>query len=797
MLSFEDIVEAPLGKLKAAADDWSEMAARLEKLADQALHGMKAKAYKANWEGVNAEVTKAFVGKTAKEFADAAAEAKGVKALLEEGYAAFKKAKDALVDIQDHAGPAAGIRVDGRGKVTARSPVSENSAARHDPDFTKFLQQEKENIQSWQKKIDLIVDDCNDADVAFKNSLEANVTDRRDFTAPKYTKLVQEEADRAVVLAAKGRNLTHAELQALNELLRENARSREFAKAFYEKLGPEKALAFFGQLVTDTHDYAKVDKERLADVQELQRNLGLNLATASRDSAFTAEWGPELRKMGTQQIPLSKYDTGGAPYGYQLLGGIMRYGNYDPKFLHPIAEHVAQLHQKDPGRFAGNKQVNGLLDDPFNPSGKNGSGYDPMVAMLEALGNSPDTAKKFFTDDPTAYNEDGTVNRGATADLGKQDGEAIDNYLDFFGNEKWESFPDINSTDPDALGPTLQYMPDALGHALEAATLGYPAGEPDARVQRDADNAAIMYEVMQKYGADAGLLKHQEGLADSMGVMGAGYIDDINWALDKGEAKSVFAPTAGVEGHFPFVVDLDREQGQERANDRQLLIDGGQGRADVRQFLSALGQHPDAYATLSTAEQAYTRSVLETHVGSDGIDSDAARTTVRVGAEMQGMLDQSRADQVEADHMKTHEDYEKAVAKRAGWVEFGAGVGIAAGAAFLPATAAAGAAAVLIPLATDTASGAAEQVVGQVVGDISDNSVDKSKEKAEQLTDEEWNRIFRAGESMAEAPMEGFLALHATEEDTKLREDLKQAMLIGYGAGNDREDQQGVNPETG
>ncbi|CAM5600776.1 hypothetical protein SCALM49S_06355 [Streptomyces californicus] len=48
MPSFDDIVEAPLGKLKAAADDWSEMAARLEKLADQALYGMKAKAYKAN-----------------------------------------------------------------------------------------------------------------------------------------------------------------------------------------------------------------------------------------------------------------------------------------------------------------------------------------------------------------------------------------------------------------------------------------------------------------------------------------------------------------------------------------------------------------------------------------------------------------------------------------------------------------------------------------------------------------------------------------------------------------------------
>ncbi|MET9701788.1 hypothetical protein [Streptomyces griseus] len=780
MLNYEDIVEAPLGKLKAAADDWSEMAANLDRLATQASDGMKAKANKASWEGLNAGVTREFIGKTAKEFTDAAAEAKGVKTLLEEGYTAFKKAKDDLVSIRDHEGPAAGIRVDGRGKVTARSPISEDNTARHDPDFGRYLQQERENIASWQKRIDLIVDNCNDTDVTFKNSLEANVTDRKDFSAPKYTKFDQEEADRAAALAAKGRDLTHTELQSLNELLRDNGKSPEFAKAFYEKLGPEKSLAFFGQLSTDTHDYAKVDKTRLADVQELQRNLGLNLATASHDQAFSAEWGPELRKLGTQQIPLSKYDNSGGPYGYQLLGGIMRYGNYDAKFLNPIAEHVAQLHQQDPYRFAGNKQVNGFLENPYNPSGKNGAGYDPTTAMLEALGNSPDAAKKFFTDEPTAYNEDGTVNHGATADLGKKDDAAIDNYLDFFGNEKWESFPDSNSTDPDKLKPTLQHMPDALGHALEAATLGYPAGDPDASVKRDADNAAVMQQVMEKYGADAGLLKHQEGLADSMGVMGAGYIDDINWALDKGDSNSVFAPDKNIAGHIPFGAD------------------GEEGRSTVRQFLSALGQHPDAYATLSTAEQAYTRSVLETHVSPDGtIDADAARTTVRVGAEMQGMLDQSRADQVQAENMKTHEDYEKAVAERAGWVEFGAGVGIAAGVAFLPATAAVGAAAVLIPLATDTAGGLAEQVVGQVVGDVSDNSVDKSKEKAEQLTDEEWDRIYRSGESMAEAPMENFLALHATAEDTKLREDLKQAMLLGYGVGNDRENQQGVNPETG
>ncbi|MEU4260349.1 hypothetical protein ACYCCF_10890 [Streptomyces argenteolus] len=782
MLEYEDIVDAPVAKLKTAADDWADMVTKLDRLADDANDGMKVKADKAEWEGVNAVVTKAFIGKTAKEFKDASAEAKGVKQILEEAHTAIKKAKDDLIGIRDDEGPAAGIHVDAKGKVTARHPVEDipPQQRRNDPDYPDLVRQQKENIQAWQKKIDLIVDNCNDTDVSFKNSLEANVTEGKDFSAPKYTKMDQEEAARAAALAAKGRDITHTELQALNELLHDNSKSPEFSKNFYEKLGPEKSLAFFGQLSTDTYQYGKADKERLKDVQELQKNLGLNLATASQDKAFTAEWGPELRKLGTERIPLAKHDYGG-PFGYQLLGGIMRYGNYDAKFLNPIAEHVAQLHQKDPYMFAENKVVNSPFKNPFNPSGVNGAGYDPATAMLEALGNSPDAAKHFFNDPPTAYNEDGTVNKGATADLGKNGDTPIGNYLDFFGNEKWESFPDVNSLDEDELKNSLNQMPDALGHALESATLGYPAGHPDASVVRDADNAAVMQQVMEKYGADAGLLKEQEAMSDSLGTMGAGYIDDINWALDKNDPNSPFAPGKGQEGHLDFADTEDRN-----------------GRSIARGFLSTLGQHPDAYATVSAAEQVYSRSVLEGQVGSDGkIDQGAARATVHVGAEVQGMLDQSRADQVEATNLKTHEDYEKAVAKRAGWIEFGAAAGVAAGVAFLPATAAVGTAAVLIPLATDTASGALEQGIGQMVGDISDNSVDEHKEKVEELTREEKTKVYSSGESLAESPMEEFMRQNGIASDSEFGQDLKESMRVGYSTGNDRENQQGNDPETG
>ncbi|CAL9612240.1 hypothetical protein [Streptomyces sp. enrichment culture] len=782
MLKYEDIIDAPLGKLKTAVDDWSEMAGKLDTLATDATDGMKAKADKAAWEGVNAGVTKAFIHKTVKEFTDAVAEAKGVHRVLQEGYAAIKKAKDDLVNIRDHEGPEAGIRVDGKGKVTAKKPLSEIPEAQRDPDYSKLVQEEKKNIESWQKKIDLIVDNCNDTDVSLNNTLAANATGRKDFGAPKYTKLDQEEAARAAGLAAQGRDISHEDLVKLNELLKDNSASVEFSKYFYEKLGPEKSLAFFGQLATDTYDYSKVDPERLKDVQELQKNLGLNLATASHDKAFTDKWGPELRKLGTEHIPLSKYDSG-RPFGYQLLGGIMRYGNYDAKFLNPIAEHVAQLHATKPDLFAETKMVNGWIKNPYNPSGVNGAGYEPTTAMLEALGNSPEAAKKFFTDPPTAYNEDGTVHHGATADLGKdKDGEAFDNYLDFFTNEEWESFGDVNSTDLKEGKASLDYMPDALGHALESATLGYPAGHPDADVVRDEDNVAVMQQVMEKYAGEPGLLKERhEAMADSLGVMGAGYIDDINWALDKNHPDSVFAPGKNLEGHLDFADTVD-----------------GNGRSVVRGFLSTLGQHPDAYATLSTAEQVYTRSALEETVGPDGkISEGAARATVLVGAEVQGMLDQSRADQVEATNLKTHEDYEKAVAKRAGWVEFGATAGIAAGVAFLPATAAVGTAAVLIPLATDTASGAAEQLIGQMVGDMSDNSVDEHKEKVEDLIGQEKKKIYSAGESMAEAPMQDFLDQHGVSKDDVFKQDLHESMLLGYGVGNDRENQQGNAPETG
>ncbi|MEU7512351.1 hypothetical protein AB0B13_10145 [Streptomyces sp. NPDC042898] len=779
MLTYDNVHHAPLDKMKAAADDWSAMKAKLDKLAADARTTMAAKAKDDYWRGVNAEVTKPFVDKTAKEFEDAAKAAEGIHKVLEDGYNAFKKAKDDLRTIAETDAPAKGFRVNADGTVSAREPLSsiKDQGLRHDPDFQDLVRKERSDIHVMEERIKAILEVCTEADVACSNALKANITgDKHNFSAPKYASLDAEEAQRAVDLAKKGREISHEELMRLNELLKDNSSSKEFSRNFYDGLGPKGSLEFFGQLSTDTYVGREADKERLADVQDLQKNLGLNLATATQGGdAWTDKWSADMRKLGTERIPLVKYDNNPA-FGYQLLGGIMRYGDYDKKFLVPIAEHVTQLHAKNPYLFGSSKDgLGGAPENRYNPSGVNGAGYDPMISMLEALGHSPEASKDFFSKEPlTSYKEDGSV--GGELDLGKdKDGNKIENYLDFFGNEKYDLFADVDGHDPDAVKKSADYMPDALGHALEAATLGHAWDDSTPELKRDETSGKIMTDVVTKYGGDAELLKKwQSPLADSLGNMGAGYIDDLNWALDKNTPDSPFMPTKDRAAHPEF--------------GRQAAVD----------FLSSLGQHPDAYATVSTAERLYTTSVLEGQVGPDGkIDEGRARGAVFTGATLQGVLDESRGAQVEAEGMKKHEEYEKAQAAKAGWVSLGATVGIAAGVAFLPATAAVGAAAVLVPLAVDTGSGVMEQLAGQVIGDWSDKSVEDHKDKTEGEIHENNKAMYTAGRYSAESPMERFLSEHRSQVSSDFRQDMIESVSNGYGLGNDHAKQTGNAPETG
>ncbi|MGW4049285.1 hypothetical protein ACWENA_00495 [Streptomyces sp. NPDC004779] len=764
------------------------MKRKLDELAQDAHLTMATQARAEDWRGLNAEVTKPFIDKTTQEFRDAAKAADGIRRILEDGYGTFKRAQGELKKITEVEAPAQGLVVKANGTVEARRPIAENTAARHDPAFEPALRKEEAEVAAMKRRIDAIVETCDDADVACANALRADITgDAHNFSAPKYTSLDAEEAARAAELARKGRDLTHAELERLNELLADNRKAGEFSRNFYDRLGAKGALEFFGELASDTGGQGSPerDKERLADVQALQKNLGLNLANATRgDEAWAKEWSAELRKLGTERVPLPSRPDGTGPYGYQLLGGLLRHGDYHPKFLVPIAEHVTQLHAKEPDLFKPDRMLLGPRSEgTYNPSGVNGHGYDPVIPVLEALGHSPEAAKQFFSAEPTAYERDGRV--GGTLDLGQdKDGKDVRGYLDYFADEKYASFAD-NSPGEEG-SKAKDYMPDALGHALEAATLGHAWDDASAGLNRDATTAEIMADVVEKYGGDPEFVKkHQSALADSLGNMGAGYIDDLSWALTDNDLRSANAP------------DIQGKSLKEAAEIAARHPEFGKG--DATKFLSLLGQHPDAYASMATADRLYTASMLEAQVGADGrIDEGRACDAAGTGAKVQGVLDESRAAQITAEGEKRHEDYEKAQEERGAWVQFGATAAIAAGVAFVPATAAAaGAAAILVPLAVDTGSGAMETLAGVVVGDWSEKSVEKHKDAMEDEVDEATGDVYLNGRYSAESPVRHFIDVRGEQVSTGFRNSLIGAVEGGYGTGSSYAREFGNGPETG
>ncbi|WP_306329673.1 DUF6571 family protein [Streptomyces venezuelae] len=725
MLTFDNVYQAPLDKMKTAADEWAAMKGKLDKLAEDARTTMAAKAKDEYWRGVNAEVTKPFVDKTAKEFDDAAKAADGIHKVLEDGYNAFKKAKDELKKIVDVDAPAKRFRVSSAGKVEAVEPISrtKDQGLRHDPDFQDLIRKENADIEAMQQRLDAIVETCDDADVSCSNALKANITgDRHNFSAPRYTSLDAEEAQRAVDLAKKGRDISHEELTRLNELLKDNSGSKEFSRTFYDGMGPKGALEFFGQLSTDTYDYAKVDKERLADVQELQKNLGLNLATATRGGdAWTDKWSADMRRLGTERIPLAPYDNNPA-YGYQLLGGIMRYGDYDKRFLVPIAEHVTQLHAKDPYLFADSKPMGGWLKNQYNPSGVNGSGFDPMVSMLEALGHSPEAAKEYFSKEPTSYNKDGSV--GGTVDLDPEKDGNQKGYLDYFQNKDYDFFPDVEGHNPDDWKKSAAYMPDALGHALEAATTGHGWDDPHPQLHRDEKSAEIMKQVIDSYGTNTELREQHKPLMDSLGRMGAAYIDDLNYSTynfgDSGDA-------------------LGRDKLFGVSSDGSSRTDFGEG-ASLR-FMNAVAGDENGYKTLSAAQQVFEAGGLKALEG----DKGSQLTFLHNATKVHGILDESRIDAISLEFKDQEEARNLEMEKQAEWRKSAVSGGVAAvvgvGSAVVLGPAAGLVAATAVPILMET--------VGSAI------STDYAADTLQYLKDNEYKNDDEADSAVVDARQEG------------------------------------------
>ncbi|MGW2182409.1 DUF6571 family protein [Streptomyces sp. NPDC001732] len=579
MLTFDDVVNAPVGKLKKAADDWSEMVAKLGRLADDARQGMKAKSDKARWQGANSDVTKPFIAKTAKEFEDAEAQAKGIKLLLADAHTSFRTAKDALVRIRDEEGPAAGIHVDAMGKVTPRYDLEGDIAARHDPGYAEALRKQNDAVASWQRRI---VEDCSDADDSLKRALAANVKDDHNFTAPKYKSLDAEQVDRAAELMKKvtgdgGTARNVAALRELEDLLDDNRNDPEFAPAFYRKLGAEGTLEAYARMSLDATSLGPAGQDRVNMVRNIQGDMGAMLGLATQTSTphhLGDAWTMQLMRAGRKQFDVPGVGFAQV-YGYQALGALLREGEYDKDFLLSVGRDMVAMDKKNPDVWSQNMPTGPKSLINLDEAG--GKGFNPLTGLMQAMSNNPGASTAFF-DEPLREdtNKDGIVTTDDAALKGKKAQDVIDYMLDKKPGSDWYDT---------AVGGEQNPGRTAMGNALEAAVTGRVPGDEDARpVSHGKTMSGLMEKVVAKIGAEPELVTGDGrlgGLSQNFGNMAAEYMPDLQATAENGanQIKPLGVPAEFKKDEMAF-------------------------------FLGAVGQDPQAYGAITNAQQAYTTALV-------------------------------------------------------------------------------------------------------------------------------------------------------------------------------------------
>ncbi|MET9884814.1 hypothetical protein ABZZ20_17105 [Streptomyces sp. NPDC006430] len=710
-------MNAPLDKLQTAIRDWGVMVKKLEELAEVARNGMKAKADKAEWSGVTAGVARPFVDKTAKEFEDAAKEAKGIHLVLTDGHATFKAAQDQIKKLVEEA-PAAGFTIDGSGRVTAipLADPKDQYAAQHDPDYQESL---RKNRGLWQERVNRAVEDAQDADDSLVRALQANVTDDNNFTAPKYTTLDAEQVDRAADLMKKvtgegGTARNPEALRELEDLLDDNRSDPEFATGFYRQVGPEGTLQAYSKMSLDATGLGPAGADRALMVGNIQSDLGAMLGLATHKDVpnhLDAAWTIELMKAGRKELDVGLTTK---VYGYQALGSLLREGTYDKEFLTSVGRDMVAMDRKNPRVWEYGAPIDPKLT--LNHGADGGRGFYPLTGLMEALNNNPEAATAFFNEPVREdSNGDGIVTKDDKA-VGGQHGKA-QGVVDYMLDKK----PYMDSFDITLTGD-VHPAQNALGDALEAAVTGRVTGDEDAKpVPHTKEMTAVMERVVEKIGDKPELVTGKPGEDNS-------------------------SPLKGLSGHFgqmaaEYMPDI---QASAENGSRMIKVNGEMAefhKADMAAFIGAVGQDPDAYGAITNAQRAFTTTLINDVIAhrSEYDDVDAAiKSAVHPGGQITGILSEARAEGTFGESSHKAEEYVKGVEDNAKWINRGIS---AAGGKYLE----------MVPLAGDVVEWLQEDITESVVERAKKDQAEKTGEVNHKAVIDYTDAQMAAGESAAQS----------------------------------------------
>lgn len=688
-MELEALRDANFKLIDDALTDWSTLVRSLAEMKKDAEDNLHQGANKADWAGVNAKVSKQFIGKTAGEFADAHTQAESIYKILNDTVGELKDYHRQLLDALD-GGRKKNLTVigyEGGFTVTTNAPPEARS---------KMDQDNKGDITALRDQIQGILNKATESDNSAKTVLQA-IADQSSlgFSDASYKDRdsaaeALKQAEELAALAKKNPDdLSVKDFDRLTAGLKKYAGDELFAERFATTLGPKGTLEFWTGVTDPQRGNWDLGRERLDKFDDLQRSLGMTLATASQsDSTAMGTWKHTMIDIGDKPL----YGDRGGPMGFQVMSNLMRTGDYDDGFLRDYGTKLMETERK----LTGNGEHPNLMwrrtgMDPYLNRIGDDSGSDPLTGYLKGLSNSPDAATDFFNqqfvskDDP-----DNPFERDTDDDNDYKGKVSLSNFQYLFEERDWPQEANLK-------GDELHTGQNNLALALEAATTGHPGGEmPTADTPAHNDGQTkLMQSVVSSISDDPSRLTKNSYMSDSMGQIAAEYMPDIHRALHPGvEGEEKLFPVAGSAARL--------------------------SETDTTRFLYSVGRNPEGYAAVNLGQHSYTTSIMQYHFQHPDAylndpnfspDENLKKTiedVARTAGEIEGMIGAGRAYEGELEGGKKDEDYNAVIDKIGTWGGTAVGIGVGLGTA--PFTGPGGV------VAGGVAGTAADEIIGAIIG---------------------------------------------------------------------------------
>lgn len=677
-ITLTNLSEVNLGKLKTSVADWKKIVDDLKTLSGRAKDGLLAKADGAQWAGVNSDISRQFIQKTAKEFADAHAEASSIYQVLDDACTELLDLQKKLHTAIHSEAAELGLRVSdvGDGKVHVFYPHDRTTDDKH-------TQAELETAQELADRIAEIIGHAREIDDSVSRALgKSHGNDQFNFGHESYKSLDDAQEQRAEELAKKslqaykeGKELSADELRELQTLMKYNADDKEFATDLYRGLGPEGSLRFQAQLSLDG---TAEGGEQLRLARSIQDSMGTALATAT--PGLGDKWTEELMRVGRSDLDLQMQGNQVVPKGYQVLGTLLRHGEYQKEFLNKVGNDMLAYEREGGSWGRPDGSYAGMKEFGLNADKGGGRGWDPITGLLEAYGHNPDAATSFFhANVPGPGKEMSNLDylMGMGAD-GKGEGA-----------RQW--IPDMTSPMA-AKDPTI-FGKDALGHALEAATTGLPydhgdVGKHPAHTEQQHD---LMNQVVNAVAKDPKLA--DDTMGDSLGRMAGEYMPEVNSTLSQSN-------------------DYDDLYGNPTKFTDPLA---------TAEFLDTVARNPDGYAEATLGAENYSAGLMQDANAHPekyaGTPAENLKHIAYNTGTVEGLLTGARHDEIVTGGQQSDKDYNEALQKRADMFNtaFGSTVGLATE---------------RVPIAGEVISGVTEVVVGEMVEGAERNTSNETAHEA-------------------------------------------------------------------